>query len=294
MYGLGVSDMKGGIASIIGVLRAFNDLGLELDGDLTFSFTPDEESGGMAGVGWLADQGLVKGRYGIITEPSQPHLVKIGHRGALWLEIETHGKTAHGSAPHRGINAFEKLVSVAQGLQGLAAQLREKRSAAPTQSDEGAFPTMTIGGRVEAGVKTNVVPDYATMTIDRRLILEESVEEARGEIEEVIQELRKWDPQLDVTVKQTLGFRGSAVAPDSVIAATVAACHQEVYGREPQKIMSPGFDDRHYWMHQSGIPIVTYGPGLLKIAHAPDEHLYIDDLVQSTKVLALATLQLVR
>jgi succinyl-diaminopimelate desuccinylase len=294
MYGLGVSDMKGGIASIIGVLRAFNDLDLAIDGDLTFSFTPDEESGGMAGVGWLADQGLVKARYGIITEPSQPHLVKIGHRGALWLEIETHGKTAHGSAPHRGINAFEKLVSVAQGLQGLAARLREKRSAAPTQSDEGAFPTMTIGGRVEAGVKTNVVPDYATMTIDRRLILEESVEEARGEIDEVIEELRKWDPQLDVTVKQTLGFRGSAVAPDSIIAATVAACHQEVYGLEPQKIMSPGFDDRHYWMHQSGIPIVTYGPGLLKIAHAPDEHLYIDDLVQSTKVLALATLQLVQ
>jgi succinyl-diaminopimelate desuccinylase len=294
MYGLGVSDMKGGIASIIGVLRAFNDLGLEVDGDLTFSFTPDEESGGMAGVGWLADQGLVKARYGIITEPSQPHLVKIGHRGALWLEIETHGKTAHGSAPHRGVNAFEKLVSVAQGLQGLAARLREKRSAAPTQSDEGAFPTMTIGGRVEAGVKTNVVPDYAVMTIDRRLILEESVAVARGEIEEVIQELRKWDPQLDVTVKQTLGFQGSAVAPDSVIAATVAACHQEVYGLEPQKIMLPGFDDRHYWMHQSGIPIVTYGPGLLKIAHAPDEHLYIDDLVQSTKVLALAALQLVQ
>jgi succinyl-diaminopimelate desuccinylase len=294
LYGLGVSDMKGGIASIIGVLRAFNALGLEVEGDLTFSFTPDEESGGMAGVGWLADQGLVQARYGIITEPSQPHLVKIGHRGALWLEIETHGKTAHGSAPHRGVNAFEKLVSVAQGLQGLAARLQEKRSAAPTQADEGAFPTMTIGGRVEAGVKTNVVPDYAVMTVDRRLILEESVEEAYGEIEGVIRELQKWDPQLEVSIKQTLGFRGSAVAPDSVIAAAVAACHQEVYGQVPQKIMSPGFDDRHYWMHQAGIPIVTYGPGLLKIAHAPDEHLYVDDLVQSTKVLALTTLDLVR
>jgi succinyl-diaminopimelate desuccinylase len=294
LYGLGVSDMKGGIASIIGVLRAFDDLGLEIDGDLTFSFTPDEESGGMAGVGWLADMGLVKARYGIITEPSQPHLVKIGHRGALWLEIETHGKAAHGSAPHRGINAFEKLVSVTQGLQGLAARLREKRSAAPTQSDEGAFPTMTIGGRVEAGVKTNVVPDYAVMTIDRRLILEESVEEARREIEEVIQALRKWDPQLDVSIKQTLGFRGSAVAPDSVISATVADSHRDVYGQEPLKIMSPGFDDRHYWIHQAGIPIVTYGPGLLTIAHAPDEHLYVEDLVQSTKVLALATLKLVQ
>jgi succinyl-diaminopimelate desuccinylase len=72
---------------------------------------------------------------------------------------------------------------------GLAARLREKRSAAPTQGDEGAFPTMTIGGRVEAGVKTNVVPDYAVMAIDRRLILEESVEEARREIDKVIQEL---------------------------------------------------------------------------------------------------------
>jgi succinyl-diaminopimelate desuccinylase len=294
LYGLGVSDMKGGIASIIGVLRAFHDLGLEIDGDLTFSFTPDEESGGMAGVGWLADKGLVQARYGIITEPSQPNFVKIGHRGALWLEIETHGKTAHGSAPHRGVNAFEKLVSVAQGLQGLAARLREKRSAAPTQAEEGAFPTMTIGGRVEAGVKTNVVPDYAVMTIDRRLILEESVEEAYHEIEEAIQELQKWDPQLDVSMKKTLAFRGSAVAADSVIAATVADCHQEVYGQEPLKIMSPGFDDRHYWIHQAGIPIVTYGPGLLKIAHAPDEHLFVDDLVQSTKVLALATLNLVK
>jgi succinyl-diaminopimelate desuccinylase len=90
--------VKGDIASIIGVLRVFDDLGLQIAGDLTFSFTPDEESGGMAGVGWLADQGLVKARYGIITEPSQAHLVKIGHRAALWLEIETHGRSAHGSA----------------------------------------------------------------------------------------------------------------------------------------------------------------------------------------------------
>jgi succinyl-diaminopimelate desuccinylase len=293
LYGLGVSDMKGGIASILGVLRAFHDLGLEINGDLTFSFTPDEESGGMAGVGWLADQGMVKARYGIITEPSQPHLVKIGHRGALWLEIETHGKTAHGSAPHRGINAFEKLVSVAQALQQLSAKLRTKQSSAPTLGEEGKFPTMTIGGRVEAGVKTNVVPDYAMMTIDRRLILEESLEEAYREIEETIQQLQKDDPQLDVLLKRTLGFSGSAVAADSVIATTLATCHQEVYGKEPQKIVSPGFDDRHYWIHQAGIPIATYGPGLLTIAHAPDEYLFIDDLVQATKVLALATLNLV-
>ncbi len=293
LYGLGVSDMKGGIASILGVLRAFHDLGLEINGDLTFSFTPDEESGGMAGVGWLADQGMVKARYGIITEPSQPHLVKIGHRGALWLEIETHGKTAHGSAPHRGINAFEKLISIAQALQQLSAQLRTKRSSAPTLGEEGKFPTMTIGGRVEAGVKTNVVPDYALMTIDRRLILEESVEEAYHQIEETIRQLQKDDPQLDVSLKRTLGFSGSAVAADSVIATTLATCHQEVYGKEPQRIVSPGFDDRHYWIHQAGIPIVTYGPGLLTIAHAPDEYLFIDDLVQSTKVLALATLNLV-
>jgi succinyl-diaminopimelate desuccinylase len=81
LFGLGISDMKGGIASIIGVLRAFNDLSLEIDGDLTFSFTPDEESGGMAGVGWLADKGLVKARYGIIAEPSQPHLEAISQIG---------------------------------------------------------------------------------------------------------------------------------------------------------------------------------------------------------------------
>jgi succinyl-diaminopimelate desuccinylase len=294
LHGLGASDMKGGIASIIGVLRAFHALGLEVVGDLTFSFTADEESGGMARVGWLADQGLVAARYGIIAEPAQPHFVKIGHRGALWLEIETHGRTAHGSAPHRGINAFEKLVDVTRALQELAVNRRAKRTAAPVQDEEGAFPTMTIGGRVEAGVKTNVVPDYAMMTVDRRLILEESVEEAYGEIEAAIRGLQEADPQLRVTIKTALAFRGAAVAPDSGIATTVAKCHREVYGQEPQKIVSPGFDDRHYWMHQAGIPIVTYGPGLLKVAHAPDEYLFVDDLVQATKVLALATLDLVQ
>ena len=293
LFGLGASDMKGGIASILGAIHALADLEVELGGELTFSFTPDEETGGHAGVGYLARHGYVRGDFGIIAEPSQPHGFTIGHRGVLWVEVVAKGRTAHGSVPHKGVNAFEKIVAVASALKRLEEQLKQKQTAFPVIEPQQRSPTLMMGGVVRGGVKTNVVPDECMMTIDRRLIPEETVEEAYREIREVIDELKQRDPALEVALTTPLRIEPSHVPPDHILCSALAECHAEVHGKRPVGVLSPGFNDGHYLTRDLGIPTITYGPGWAGMAHSPDEYVLVDDLVRTSQVFTKAVLRLV-
>jgi len=69
----------------------------------------DEESGGFAGVAYLAKQGWIgqdKTDYVIITEPTNVDRVCLGHRGVYWFQVTTHGRIAHGSMPYLGVSAI--------------------------------------------------------------------------------------------------------------------------------------------------------------------------------------------
>jgi succinyl-diaminopimelate desuccinylase len=292
LYGLGTSDMKGGIASIMGVIQALHETNTTLRNGLTFSFTPDEETGGLAGMGYLVKQGIITADFSIITEPSQPHFVRIGHRGVLWVEVVTKGKTAHASMPYRGINAFKKLVRVAQGLEELERELEGKITAAPVMVAEEKHPTLCIGSVVHGGVKTNVVPDECSMMLDRRLIPEETTQEAFEEIRSLVEALQRDDPELQVELSRHLDIEAASIAADSLLSQTVATCHARVYGREPSIAISPGFNDTHYMIREMGIPALTYGPGTTGTAHTPDEYIVIEDLTKTTQTLVQVALTL--
>jgi succinyl-diaminopimelate desuccinylase len=292
LYGLGTSDMKGGIASIMGVVQALHETGTTLRNGLTFSFTPDEETGGLAGMGYLVKQGIIKADFGIITEPSQPHFVRIGHRGVLWVEVVTKGKTAHASMPYRGINAFKKLLRVAQGLEDLERELEGKITAAPVMVEQEKHPTICIGSVVRGGVKTNVVPDECSMMLDRRLIPEETIQEAFDEIRSVVDMLQRDDTELQVELTQHLGIEAASITADSLLSQTVATCHAQIYGCEPAIAISPGFNDTHYMIREMGIPALTYGPGTTGTAHTPDEYIIVDDLPKTTQTLVQVALML--
>ena len=284
--------MKGGIASIMGLIQALHETNTTLRNGLTFSFTPDEETGGLAGMGYLVKQRIIAADFGIITEPSQPHFVRIGHRGVLWVEVVTKGKTAHASMPYPGINAFKKLLRVAQGLEDLERELEGKRTAAPVMVEEDKHPTICLGSVVRGGVKTHVVPDECSMMLDRRLIPEETTQEAFNEIRSVVEMLQRDDPELRVDLTQHLGIEAASIAAESVLSQAVATCHAQIYGREPAIAMSPGFNDTHYMIREMGIPALTYGPGTTGTAHTPDEYIVIDDLYKTTQVLVQVVLTL--
>ncbi|MFQ6089085.1 MAG: M20 family metallopeptidase [Candidatus Methanofastidiosia archaeon] len=292
MYGLGTSDQKGGIASILYLLKILKSLDVELKGNISVSFTPDEETGGYAGLGYLVEKNMIKSDYAIITEPSQPNLIKIGHRGALWLELITRGKTAHGSMAFMGINAFEKMVKVATELKNLEVKFAKKKSKYPTQFPQEKHPMIMLGGVVGGGVKTNVVPDECRITVDRRLIPEEKIEDAMNEIEEVLMKLRRDGPELYVKAKKIIEVEATAIEENERIVQSVARNHKKIYRKNANIIISPGFNDSRFLINQAKIPAITYGPGILKMAHMPDEYILIDDLIKTTKVLALVCWEL--
>jgi succinyl-diaminopimelate desuccinylase len=291
LYGLGSSDQKGGIASVMGLCHALHDLDVELEGELSVSFTPDEETGGFAGMGYLVDHGLVEADMAIITEPSQPNLIKLGHRGALWLRLTTIGRTAHGSMAFMGINAYEKMVKVSQKLFDLLPSFATVISSYPTEREEEQHPMMMLGGVVRGGVKTNVVPDRCMITIDRRLIPEEESADAYAQIMGAIEAVQQEDPEIRVEVETELEVEAASIPPDSRLCQDLSVAHRDVYGTSPRLVISPGFNDPRFLIKRAGIPTVTYGPGILKQAHQPDEYVNIEDLVKATQVLGLMTVR---
>ena len=83
ILGRGASDMKGGLAGIISVMELLAELEVELNGTLTLTLVPDEETGGKFGIGWIMMQGIIKPDACIVAEPTGLTFIDIGQRGAL-------------------------------------------------------------------------------------------------------------------------------------------------------------------------------------------------------------------
>src|SRR5437660_1301105 len=114
---------------------AFARAGIRLAGTLEISGTVDEESGGFAGVAWLAEQGrIARGRtdFVIIPEPLNVDRICIGHRGVYWFELTARGRIAHGSMPFLGVSAIDAVARVVEAVRReLAPRLAERITAMP-------------------------------------------------------------------------------------------------------------------------------------------------------------------
>jgi succinyl-diaminopimelate desuccinylase len=140
-------------------------------------------------------------------------------------------------------------------------------------------------------VKTNVVPDRCTITVDRRLIPEEEIADARAQIMGAIQAAQREDPDVRVEVETELEVEAAGIPPDSRLCQDLSVAHRDVYGVVPRLVISPGFNDPRFLIKRADIPTVTYGPGILQQAHQPDEYVETSDLVKATQVLGLMALR---
>ena len=287
IFGLGIGDMKSGIISMIAAAKIVRKLGSRFNGNVTFSFTPDEETGGQAGVGYLVNKGLIAADWAVISEPSMPGLVKIGHRGALWLQLTSIGKTAHGSMAFNGINAFENMARMVLALKELEKSVQHRTTRFPTQFEQETHPMIMIGGVIEGGVnKVNVVPDRCRVSIDRRVLPEEKLDDAYDEIVAALDKVKAENPGLEYSLETELRVVGTAISAEDHLVSAISGCHSDVFGRPPKPIISPGYNDLRYFVDQMKIPCVTYGPGILKTAHTANEYIETDDLVRTTEVYA--------
>jgi acetylornithine deacetylase/succinyl-diaminopimelate desuccinylase-like protein len=186
----------------------------------------------------------------------------------------------------------KKLLRVAQGLEALERELEGKITAAPVMDAREKHPTIGIGSVVHSGIKTNVVPDECSMMLDRRLIPEETVQEAFSEVRSVVEVLQRGGPEMQAQLTQHLGIEAASITADSLLSRTVATYHTQIYGRQPSIAISPGFNNTHYLIRQMGIPALTYGPGTTGTAHTPAEYIVVADLTKTTQGLAQVALTL--
>jgi succinyl-diaminopimelate desuccinylase len=298
IYGRGACDMKGGLAASIIAVEALIDSGAQCPGALEISGTVDEESGGYGGVHYLAQRGWFsppRVDHVIIPEPLNVDRVCIGHRGVWWAEVETHGRMAHGSMPFLGDCAVRHMNAFIDRLeQDLYPKLAARRTDMPVVPSGARHSTMNInsihGGQAEAsGFPAPCVPDSCRLVLDRRLLIEENMDSVKGEVRALLEQLVAERAGFAYELRDIFEVQPTMADRDGPVARSTAAAIQRVLGRQAEFVCSPGtYDQKHIDRIGKLRDCIAYGPGILDLAHQPDEYVLIDDMVNSAKVMALS------
>lgn len=306
VYGRGACDMKGGLAASIIAVEAFLEVNPDHPGAIEVSGTVDEESGGFGGVAHLAKLGYFsrpRVDHVIIPEPLNKDRICLGHRGVWWAEIETKGTIAHGSMPFLGDSAVRHMGAVLHAFEEeLFPALDRKQTRTPVVPEGARRSTMNInsihGGQTEdffPGLPSPNVPDSCRIVIDRRFLLEEDIQTVKGEVLSILERLKQDRPRFDYVVKDLMEVLPLMTERDAPVAEAIAAGIREVLGKEPDYVVSPGtYDQKHIARIGHLHDCVAYGPGILDLAHTPDEWVGIADMVESAKVMAMSLDRLLR
>jgi succinyl-diaminopimelate desuccinylase len=301
IYGRGACDMKSGIAAAVYAAEAIRRTGVELHGSVEISGTVDEESGGFAGVAWLAERrrlSAARQDFVIIPEPLNVDRLGVGHRGVYWFEVTTHGRIGHGSMPFLGASAIEHMGVVLDRIRReLAPALATRTTAMPVVPESARHATLNInginGGQPVDGMQTPCVADVCRAVFDRRFLLEERFDAVREEIVRLLGRAAADVPGLVWEMRDLMVVPPVRTPEDSPLIASLDRSVRRVLGRPALRVASPGTYDHKHVDRIAGIRnCVAYGPGVLELAHQPDEWCGVDDLVNATKVIALSILEL--
>ena len=302
IYGRGASDMKGGLATSIVAAETYIKLNPNHNGVIEISATTDEESGGFSGVAYLAERGYfnsLKVNHVIIPEPLNKDRICLGHRGVWWAEIETKGKIAHGSMPFFGDSAIRHMSAVLEQIEKtLLPILLSRKSTMPVVPEQAKNASLNInsihGGEREqlgdyTGLPAPCVADRCKITIDRRFLIEERLIDVKAEIKALMETVKHDRPGFEYEIIDLFEVMPSITNKESKIVQAVSQSIKEVLEKEPAYIISPGtYDQKHIDRIGQLKNCIAYGPGVLDLAHQPDEWVGINDMVASCQVMALS------
>lgn len=273
MYGRGTFDMKGGLAAILASAKAVVDSGVELRGDLVVAAVCDEE---YASIGTERVVEQFRADAAIVGEPTELNVL-VAHKGFAWIDVETWGVAAHGSAWQVGVDAIAKMGKVQVGLERLQEEaLMKKRHAL-------VGPPSVHSSTIQGGRELSTYPDHCRLQVERRLIPGETREEVDEEMKGLLSSIHELDPKFDGSHEITF-FRGPMeVSPDEEICRLLSDCTEEVTGERPVFVGGSGWlDTQIIWGR--GTPAVAFGP-VGSGAHSAVEYVEVDSVVKAARIL---------
>jgi succinyl-diaminopimelate desuccinylase len=306
IYGRGSCDMKGGLATSIIAAEAFIAAHPDYCGAIEISATADEESGGYGGVAYLAEKGYfspTRVQHVIIPEPLNKDRICLGHRGVWWAEVETKGRIAHGSMPFLGDSAIRHMGAVLEEIETyLYPLLATKHTAMPVVPEGARQSTLNInsihGGEAEqdadyTGLPTPCVADRCRIILDRRFLIEEDLADVKAEVANMLEKIKAERPNFEYEIRDLFEVHPNMTDRDAPIVRTVQQAIETVLKTEAQFVVSPGtYDQKHIDRIGKLKNCIAYGPGILDLAHQPDEWIGIQDMIDSAKVMGLTLEQL--
>jgi len=287
VYGRGACDMKGGVAAILGAVRAVVAAGLadQLDGEILVASVPSEEDGGQ---GMLAAiRAGVTGDLAIITEPTGLEIV-VAHAGAITFRLTVPGRAAHASVRREGISALDNLGLLVRAL-GVDEERRNGSETDPLMTALG-LPYPTIVGKVEGGEWASTVMDRIVAEGRYGVRLGQTWRDAAVDLRRCIAEACEADPflrQHPATVEITGGrFSSAQIASDHPLPIGLADAAETTLGRRPSLIGEPYGADMRLLINEGATPTVMFGPGDVRVAHSADEYVPLAEVVDCARTLA--------
>jgi acetylornithine deacetylase len=302
LYGHGVQNMKGGLASIIMTAEAIRRSGAQLAGDLVVACVAGETQGG-EGTHYLMESGL-RTDAAVVAEPfGADHLVTV-HSGIVHMAIHAYGVTGHIGRLEGTVNAVHKMTTVIEALQSI----HFRHTPRP---DLPAFPRLNVGGilggrgRDYVLVEPPYVPDVCTIIVDVHFVPGMTVDGIVTDIRRALDPLATRDGELryEIEIPPPAHFKGRRrlvmdpfdMPIDAPIVQAVARSYRAVTGHEPKAIgtvlpHSYSADDTcHLW--KAGIPCLLYGPATIRgNADEDDACVLVSEMEKVTRVLAVTAL----
>jgi acetylornithine deacetylase len=288
LFGRGACDMKAGVAANLAVVRTLRAADVRLERPLAVHCVIGEEDGGLGAFATLR-RGH-RGDAAVITEPTSGRIVT-ATAGALTFRIEVSGRSAHGSMRREGVSAFEAFLPIHEAL----ARLEAERNADPDPLFGSDLPYALSVGVIQAGDWASNVPDKLTAEGRLGVQLDEDPRQARLALEDAVAEASAKDPWLRENrpiVSWPGGqFASGRIDPDNPLVDEVRSAVLATGGARPPLGAEVYGSDLRLYAGIGGIPTLHYGPGDIRVAHGPHEHVELDQLVEVTRSLVVLALR---
>jgi acetylornithine deacetylase/succinyl-diaminopimelate desuccinylase-like protein len=301
LYGLGISNMKGALACYVEALRALDDAGVRLRGDVLVAAVCGEiEKAQWADAQGAEFRGYAAGTRHLVThggvadmcilgEPTESKVV-LGHFGSLWLRISTQGQFVH-TAFSEGKHDLNSILRMRQVLDAVLEWI-PTWEADPGNAYGGASAIVNVGG-IEGGFGWRVsrTPHRTDLFLDVRVPPTKQMAAARSEVLSFVRALQERFPDYGVEGEVYVTAPGAEIAEDHPLVGALEGAHAEVFGAAPERDVTRWFSDASA-LTRYGVPTVNYGTSSGLLDTVKGENLEIDGLVKTAEVYARAAIKI--
>jgi len=284
LYGRGSVDMKSSVAASIYAGVIAKNLGLNAGKTVYVSCTVFEEDCDGENLKHLFKELNLRPDYVVICEPSE-NKIAIGHKGKLQVSIKTHGISAHGSAPEKGVNAVYEMAEIIQRVERTNLELMKK---------EKPRGTLVLSKISSVSASLNAVPSACEIYLDRRIIPGETEEDVRGEMDRLIQgKNASWEvgtlhrkSWTGMDIRYDPFHLAWKIDLDHELTKACQSAYLETFGGEPTDYIIWDFSTNAVTPVSMGIPTIGFGPGEDKLAHMRNESCEVEQIIDACNFYA--------